>query len=798
MEFLLGALIVLNNCIKLADTFSPLELFSAVVLFMYVVRRSKALKGVFLLSLIAVIYTSVVQFITGLPINRECGLFILKFILNATLAVYVADNYRKLKPLRLAFGVALCQAVGTVFAVALPSSLLWEHRKYATGVVVSRLKLLYSEPAYLSFISGILIVIFVYYLVSGKFSWKTLAGAAICLADMLLSNGIGGIITMIIAVVIMLMIYVSVNRETILYDSRGKLVWFFIAIISIASVVLIIMLSMSFGFRGMSILRGTDMGMSLTIQKPLTGFLEIMDSTRGRGIGIGQVSEDKFGHPLGVKGGIINAYFHIMIEGGIPGIILVSCIVFYLFSQCLLYGEALSFGFLIYIIISQFTRGRFDDPVSWIVYGLIVAECLRSKSGRREKAAGEAAFKSDETVVGIIGAKGFQNYGGFETFVDKLTEYHAANKNIRYLVACKANGQGAMDESQLKGTVSISDSEFKYHNALCFKIRVPQIGAGQAILYDLLAAVYCIRYFKKHRTERPVLYVLTCRIGPFIRIIADMIHGMGGEYYVNPDGHEWRRSVWSPFVRKYWKFSERLMVRHADMVVCDSKNIETYINATYCDYDPKTTYIAYGAEFGESPASAEEKYKEWCREHGISGSYWLIVGRFVSDNSFETMIGEYMKCGSERDIVIITNINKKYLDELEETLHFSRDRRINFVGTVYDQVLLKKIREEAFGYLHGHSVGGTNPSLLEALGSTRLNLLLDVGFNHECGEDGALYWTKESGSLSGLIDMAEKLPEEKIRRYSERAKERIREAYSWQYIAARYEELFSRQKNDII
>ena len=89
-------------------------------------------------------------------------------------------------------------------------------------------------------------------------------------------------------------------------------------------------------------------------------------------------------------------------------------------------------------------------------------------------------------------------------------------------------------------------------------------------------------------------------------------------------------------------------------------------------------------------------------------------------------------------------------------------KRIKFVGTVYDSELLKKIRENAYGYFHGHEVGGTNPSLLEALGSTDLNLLLNVGFNREVGEDAALYWDKTPGSLSGLIDQADKLDKSEI------------------------------------
>ena len=107
---------------------------------------------------------------------------------------------------------------------------------------------------------------------------------------------------------------------------------------------------------------------------------------------------------------------------------------------------------------------------------------------------------------------------------------------------------------------------------------------------------------------------------------------------------------------------------------------------------------------------------------------------------------------------------------------------------MYDQELLKKIRENAYGYLHGHEVGGTNPSLLEALATTDLNLLLDVGFNIEVGMDGAVYFTKENLNLSKLIDT--KFTEEEIKILSQKSKKRINSEYTWTKIVHNYEELF--------
>lgn len=103
-----------------------------------------------------------------------------------------------------------------------------------------------------------------------------------------------------------------------------------------------------------------------------------------------------------------------------------------------------------------------------------------------------------------------------------------------------------------------------------------------------------------------------------------------------------------------------------------------------------------------------------------------------------------------------------------------------------------KIRENAYGYFHGHEVGGTNPSLLEALGSTRLNLLLNVGFNQEVAEDTAIYWNKEEGNLAALIDRADQFSQSSIDELGQKSKERIKNAYSWEFICGRYAEEFLR------
>lgn len=388
--------------------------------------------------------------------------------------------------------------------------------------------------------------------------------------------------------------------------------------------------------------------------------------------------------------------------------------------------------------------------------------------------------------VFLVGAKSLGAYGGYETFINKLTEYHAENKNIKYHVACKANGQGA---KRPDGAVEVAEGRYTYHNADCFEITVPEkLGSAQAIYYDCAALGKAIEIIKKEKIENAIVYVMACRIGPFFSRYVRAIHKLGGRVFLNPDGHEWKRAKWNRVVRAYWKKSEELMVKQSDLIICDSINIEKYIKESYGDV--KTTFIAYGAETRKS-IGAEDKYEKWLADKGLrDGEFYLVVGRFVPENNYETMIREFMKSKSTKDFALITNVDDGFLGELEQRTGFRKDKRIKFVGTVYDAELLMKIREQAYGYFHGHEVGGTNPSLIEALGSTELNLLLKVGFNEEVGLDSAIYWTKEDGNLADLIDMADGMEREKRLEYGHKAKERVKTAYSWELICERYAEEF--------
>lgn len=381
--------------------------------------------------------------------------------------------------------------------------------------------------------------------------------------------------------------------------------------------------------------------------------------------------------------------------------------------------------------------------------------------------------------VFIVGSKGIPaQYGGFETFVENLTA-GKKSANIMYHVSCMNN----------------DEKHFEYNGADCFNVRVPLPGAAGRIFHVGLVLDQVEAWAKQRANEKVIVYILGCRIGPLLIAHARKLHELKVKIYCNPDGLEWKRSKWSAPAKVFLRYCEKCLVEKSDLVICDSINIEKYIRTTYGKNVKETTYIAYGAYLEQSTCN-EEKLQEWYAKHGMEkDEYYLIVGRFVPENNYETMITEFMRSDSKRDLVIVTNVEKdKFYTQLKRKTGFEKDNRIKFVGTVYDQQLLKKVREEAYAYLHGHEVGGTNPSLLEALASTRVNLLLDVGFNKEVAHDSALYWSKEPGSLSQLLHRVDNMVPSERDRLDAKSRDQVAKRYLWSIIVQQYENAFEGNK----
>ena len=379
----------------------------------------------------------------------------------------------------------------------------------------------------------------------------------------------------------------------------------------------------------------------------------------------------------------------------------------------------------------------------------------------------------------IIGARGYQfNYGGWETFVTNLIQNYN-DKSVQFHIP------------ELNHNKKENKSILNKDGVSCLQIYVPKIGFVTMFLYAIKALKYLKNYIKKNHLENVVVYVLGCRVGPFYPFLIHSLKKQGIPIYLNPDGLEWMRDKWAWWIKECFKLSEFIMVKHSDAIICDSKAIQNYIDQRYQKFHKKTYFIPYGAYLNEKEEKTDlvnsllKKYK--IKEN----NYYLIVGRFVPENNFELIIREFMKSKTNKDLVIISNvIENKFYKKLKKKTRFFEDKRIKFIGPVYDKPSLLYFRKNAYAYIHGHSAGGTNPSLLESLATTKLNILFNAIYNVEVGLTSALYFSRMPNDLVRILNKCETFDSKLIKKYATLARERIKSAYSWESVVKEYKKLW--------
>ena len=296
-----------------------------------------------------------------------------------------------------------------------------------------------------------------------------------------------------------------------------------------------------------------------------------------------------------------------------------------------------------------------------------------------------------EKNIIIIGARGFKyNYGGWETFVSNLV-LNYKDKNTKFYIPDLTHNK----EEDLK----IIDKD----GVVCPQVYVPEQGFVTMFSFTIKAVRYFKKYIKEKKLKNVVLYILGCKVGPLFLFWKNSFHKMGVKILINPDGLEWKRDKWSWWIKICFKISERMMIKYSDYCVCDSRNIMKYIDEKYAKYHTPTRFIAYGAYLDND--SNDKKAIDLMKKYNIkANNYYLIVGRFIPENNYEVMIKEFMKSKVDKDLVIICNLEKnKFYNMLEEKTNFMSDKRIKFIGSVYDKEQLLTFRKLAYAYLHGHS-----------------------------------------------------------------------------------------------
>ena len=373
--------------------------------------------------------------------------------------------------------------------------------------------------------------------------------------------------------------------------------------------------------------------------------------------------------------------------------------------------------------------------------------------------------------VFIVGSRGYHaKYGGWETFVSNLVDYYD-DKSTKFYIS--EFSESIKDEYKVNDNITVNP------------IYVKQKGSIKMLIYSVKAFKYYLNYIKKNNIKNAYIYVLGLKLFNYLGLKKNTIKKLGIKIFINPDGLEWKRSKWSYPIKKFFLLSEKMMLNNCDLIICDGLGIEKYVLEKYPKLKNKTRYIAYGYEEIDFNNIDEKKV---LNEFNLKkDDYLLMVGRCVPENNYELVLKEFINSKIDKKLVVISNLSSTdYYNNLLEIVN--NDKRVIFIDGVYDKEKLACIRKNAYLYIHGHSVGGTNPSLIEALSLTDLNILYDVNFNHDIGLDTCLYF-REKNSLTKILDDQNKL--DKIKnQLGEKAKKRVKENFTWKIIIDKYKEIF--------
>jgi rhamnosyltransferase len=376
--------------------------------------------------------------------------------------------------------------------------------------------------------------------------------------------------------------------------------------------------------------------------------------------------------------------------------------------------------------------------------------------------------KQNSTSIAIIGSRGIpNNYGGFECFTEILSQ-NLVKKGYTVHVSCEHPEEKS------------SPSTYNGVNLFYFPIKHPK-SAILGMMYEILYDVYSL-FMASLKAEQVYMLGYSAAFFFFIPKL------FGKTLFLNPDGFEWKRAKFNSSVKFLLKINEKMGSFWADRIVADSKGIKNYYDKKY---DIESSFIAYGADEIPLVTWDNEKLPEVLK-HGIkiNPAYWLLVARLEPENNIHTIIEGYLRSNAQKPLIIVGNFDspqyEAYIHRLVD--ENSGDKKVVFTGGIYDRDTLNMLRQNCFGYLHGHSVGGTNPSLVEAMVMKNLLIAHDNQFNREVCEDTAIYF-HNSDELKQRINQVEDNPEN-YQEFKSKTFKRVKKEYSWEKIVEEYHQLF--------
>lgn len=358
--------------------------------------------------------------------------------------------------------------------------------------------------------------------------------------------------------------------------------------------------------------------------------------------------------------------------------------------------------------------------------------------------------------IAILGTRGIpNNYGGFEQMAQYLSVY-LVNKGFEVYVFNSHNHPFQENKYMGVNILHCYDPEYK-------------IGTVGQFIYDLNCTLNC----KKQK------YDIVLQLGYTSSSIWNWLIPKKSTLITNMDGLEWKRSKFSGPTKRFLKFAEKIAVKRSDVLVADSIGIQNYLKQKF---NLSSHYIAYGAEDFNTPNESI------LNNFNLNAyQYDLLIARFEPENNIEPIIEGYINSKTNKKLILIGNHEKTKFGQYLYN-KYNKNSKLNFMGTIYDIELLNNLRYYSNVYFHGHSVGGTNPSLLEAMASNALIYANNNEFNKYVLEENAYYFN-DAKDIANNLDKLSKTNSKEIDKINNN-KSKIKEIFNWKKINSEYENLF--------
>lgn len=356
--------------------------------------------------------------------------------------------------------------------------------------------------------------------------------------------------------------------------------------------------------------------------------------------------------------------------------------------------------------------------------------------------------------IAILGTRGIpNNYGGFEQCAEKMSQYFL----------------GAGNEVTV-----YNPSDHKYKKSIWNGVRIKHIPSNEKKYSYISLFVY--DYLSLHDVvQHNFDIVLELGYAP-AALFYFLKRNSRAKIVTAMDGLDWKRSKWNALARRILKYSEKVAIKKSDALVSDNPGIQSYI---YKKYKKDSHFIPNGTNMPGKVSS------EILKQLGVKKEqYFLVISRMVPENNIDAILSGYVLSKSQLPLLVIgPNVNK-YGKTLQ--IKYQAYPSIRFVGGIYDFPKLSSLRNFARIYFHGHSVGGTNPSLLEAMASGAYIIAHDNEFNRHVLGDKAMYFHDEQDISSKIRNYKGRNRQQYINRY----KKEIKAKYTWDKVSAQYLALF--------